>query len=310
MEEPVGYPIGYVSLATGLSTHLLRAWERRYNAITPIRSENGRRRYCNEDIERLRLLKTAVASGVRISTIAALDNAGLKDRLNQQTGQPPAPASEGGESAPAVSSEVQNRIDTGLAAVDRLDGAGLRRVLQAASVDLNRQMVIDAVISPLMQEVGARWAKGRMRIVHGHLAANIVQACLERMLEAPQTITADRPRMLIAAPAGQWCYLGALAVAVTAQDHGWAPALVGANLPSEEIAAACDIIDPQIVVLSITCRIDDAYMHGEVQRLAHYIGDRCPVIAGGRAAPRYRDSIAAGGGIVCETTEHLLSLLQ
>ena len=310
MEEPVGYPIGYVSLATGLSTHLLRAWERRYNAITPIRSENGRRRYCKEDIERLRLLKTAVASGVRISTIAALDNAGLKDRLNQQRGQPPAPAGEGGESAPAVSSEVQNLIDAGLAAVDRLDGAGLRRVLQAASVDLNRQTVLDEVIRPLMEEVGTRWARGQMRIVHGHLAANVVQACLERMLEAPRNVSAGRPRMVIAAPGGQWCFLGALAVAVTVQDHGWVPALVGANLPSEEIAAACDILDPQMLALSMTCRIDDAYMHGDFQRLARYIGDRCPIIAGGRAAPRYRDSIAAGGGTVCGTTEHLLALLQ
>jgi cobalamin-dependent methionine synthase I len=177
-------------------------------------------------------------------------------------------------------------------------------------VDLNRLSVLDGMIRPLMDEVGARWAQGRMRIVHGHLAANVVQACLERMLEAPRDASAGRPRMVIAAPAGQWCFLGALAVAVIVQDLGWVPALVGANLPSEEIAAACDIIDPQLLALSITCRIDDAYMHGELQRLAHYLGGRCPIIAGGRAAPRYRDSIQAAGGTVCDTAEHLLSLLQ
>lgn len=310
MDKPVGYPIGYVSLATGLSTHVLRAWERRYDAITPIRRENGRRCYSKQNIDRLLLLKEAVAAGFRISSIAGLDNVGLKDLLNEGGLPPRTAAALGAGSKKADDDEVQRIIGTGVAAIERLDGAGLRRVLLDAAVGLNRQTLLDGVVSPLMHEVGARWAEGRMRIVHGHLAANIVQACLERMLDAPLEITTGRPRILIAAPAGQWCFLGALAVAVTAHDRGWAPALVGANLPSEEIATACDILAPQMLALSITCRIDDAYMHGEIHRLMRYVGQRCPIIAGGRAAGRYRGSIAAGGGTLCDTTEQLLALLQ
>lgn len=311
MEDPAGYPIGYVSLATGLSTHALRAWERRYNAITPHRTESGRRLYSREHIDRLLLLKKAVAAGFRISTIAALDGDGLRRLIHPRPHHLPGGAVPHAQSELPEDADVHDTIDAGLAAVDRLDGEALRSVLQSAALGLNRQTVLEAVIRPLMDEVGARWADGRMRIVHGHLAANVVQACLERMLEAPQdAMAAGRPRLVIATPAGQWCYLGALAVAVTVQDHGWSPALVGANLPSEEIATACEILEPQMLALSITCRIDDAYMHNELMRLSRHLGDRIPFLAGGRAAERYRRSIEAGGGTFCGTTSQLLALLQ
>ena len=90
MEEPAGYPIGYVSLATGLSTHALRAWERRYSAITPVRTESGRRLYSRADIDRLLLLKEAIAAGFRISAVAGLDDAGLSRLVQPRAhGRPP-----------------------------------------------------------------------------------------------------------------------------------------------------------------------------------------------------------------------------
>ncbi len=72
MPQPIGFPIGYVSSYTGLSTHVLRAWERRYHAVNPNRSAGGRRLYTQADIDRLLLLKQVVDSGHAISNVACL----------------------------------------------------------------------------------------------------------------------------------------------------------------------------------------------------------------------------------------------
>ncbi|NIS60351.1 MAG: MerR family transcriptional regulator, partial [Proteobacteria bacterium] len=50
------HPIRFVARQTGLTPHVIRAWERRYNAIVPGRSPTNRRLYSEGNIERLGLL--------------------------------------------------------------------------------------------------------------------------------------------------------------------------------------------------------------------------------------------------------------
>jgi hypothetical protein len=85
---------------------------------------------------------------------------------------------------------------------------------------------------------------------------------------------------------------------------------LGGNLPCEEIGAACDVLRPQAVALSITCRIDDAFMRREIERLEDFIDGRCVLLAGGHAVERYRACIEAGGGTVCSTSDQFLALLD
>ena len=61
-----------VAKMTGLSTHTLRMWEKRYAAVLPHRTEAGGRLYTDADVMRLRLLRTLVESGHSIGGIAKL----------------------------------------------------------------------------------------------------------------------------------------------------------------------------------------------------------------------------------------------
>ena len=77
------YEISAVSRLTGLSTHVLRIWEKRYGVVVPERTETGRRRYCREDIHRLTLLKSLVDAGHTISSVAKLGIGVLEERLSK-----------------------------------------------------------------------------------------------------------------------------------------------------------------------------------------------------------------------------------
>src|SRR5947208_15218323 len=82
------HPIGVVARRTGLKPDLIRAWERRYGAVTPGRTETRRRFYSDEDIERLLLLRRAVNTGRGISQVAGLSDAELEALIEAE----PAPA--------------------------------------------------------------------------------------------------------------------------------------------------------------------------------------------------------------------------
>lgn len=74
------HQIGTVSSLTGVDVHTIRAWERRYGAIKPLRSATGRRRYDDGCIERLQLPMALVDCSEGIGTIVHLADDELRAR--------------------------------------------------------------------------------------------------------------------------------------------------------------------------------------------------------------------------------------
>ncbi|MES2745807.1 MAG: MerR family transcriptional regulator, partial [Bdellovibrionota bacterium] len=64
------YSVKTICQLTGLNEHTLRAWERRYQVVTPHRLENGRRVYSLDDLEKLKLVTLLVRKGFLIGNIA------------------------------------------------------------------------------------------------------------------------------------------------------------------------------------------------------------------------------------------------
>lgn len=84
----VVFGISAVSRLTGISPHVLRIWERRYQVVDPERSESKRREYSREDVRRLTLIKLLVDHGHSIRHVAPLSIDQLEDQWAEAAGQP------------------------------------------------------------------------------------------------------------------------------------------------------------------------------------------------------------------------------
>jgi DNA-binding transcriptional MerR regulator len=78
------YRSGTAARLAGVPVATLRVWERRYDAIGPRTSPHGHRRYSDEDVSRLALLKALVEAGHPIGAIAHLPT----ERLRELRGAP------------------------------------------------------------------------------------------------------------------------------------------------------------------------------------------------------------------------------
>jgi MerR family transcriptional regulator, light-induced transcriptional regulator len=67
-----------VAHRTGLTSHVIRVWEKRYAAVSPLRTSTNRRLYLDSDVERLQLLRRATLAGHSIGQIARLPTEGLR----------------------------------------------------------------------------------------------------------------------------------------------------------------------------------------------------------------------------------------
>ena len=77
------YNIQIASKLSGVGTHTLRAWEKRYGAVVATRNDSGRRLYSDEDIEKLRLLSELCSLCSSIGTIAKNSVEDLKGFLKK-----------------------------------------------------------------------------------------------------------------------------------------------------------------------------------------------------------------------------------
>src|SRR4051812_22323138 len=78
--------IGTLSERVGVSPELLRAWEKRYDLLQPIRTDGGFRLYSPADEERVRTMRRHVEAGVPAAEAARLALA--ETRAERDGGEP------------------------------------------------------------------------------------------------------------------------------------------------------------------------------------------------------------------------------
>ena len=280
MDNKGVYAIRYVSQRTGLTPHVIRAWEKRYKAVVPLRSPKNRRLYSEDDVQRLLLLKRVTDEGHNISHIEKLDSSELLELAQQEASMAPwATNSNSGHLQKKAAQDYRNEC---LSAVINLDPDRLNRSYDQAIVHLTRSALLKEVIVPLFEEIGNLWRNGSLKIINEHMATSVTRTLLLNMLRA--TAVSDMaPRIVIATAVGQWHDMGALTVAVTAAEYGWHSLYYGPNLPAEEIAAAVKQSSARAVAISFTHLLDHHPFISELRKLRRYIGNDLILFVGGQA---------------------------
>jgi DNA-binding transcriptional MerR regulator/methylmalonyl-CoA mutase cobalamin-binding subunit len=286
------------ALRSGLTPEVLRAWERRYRAVAPARSAAGQRLYSDADVEHLRLMGEATATGRRIGEIASLPVRQLQ-RLVAEDRAAPRPTADGAE-ASALLEEC-------LAGAMALDIYSLEVALARALIALKAEAFADGVIAPLMRTIGERWARGEVTPVHEHLASAALRRVLGDVIRDLQS-HAMGPMLVVATPSRQQHELGAMAAAVAASLAGWRVTYLGPDLPAADLAGAARDLQAAAVALSLTIAERDAVR--EVRLLRRLAGARVTILVGGRATARLNGQLERGGVIHVKDLASLRATLQ
>jgi len=279
MDTRPAFSIRVVARRTGLGTHQIRAWERRYGAVVPQRSAGGHRLYSEADIERLRLLHRLTNAGHPIGQLARLSPEALGALAHSIPPDPP------------LAAEALVRC---LAGANRLDPAALDLELNRAHAELGHHVLVDQLLTPLLTQTGLLWQQGTLPIAVEHLITEVVRSFLGR-LQASAAPPPEAPLLVATTPAGQRHELGALLAAHAALSAGWRAVFLGPDLPAEEIAFACRRSGARALALSLVFPTGDPDLPGELVRLRNLVGPRLAVLAGGSAAPGYQPALEAVG---------------
>lgn len=297
----VQHSIKFAAKKTGLSTHVIRIWEKRYEAVSPNRTDTNRRCFTDEEIERLMLLRSATLAGHSIRNIARLPVEKLRELTRDNP--PPALARDGEDqqAAPTIEAAIQLIL--------KHHAGDLEQLLSQAALHLGFHGLLERVIAPLARRVGDLWAEGKLTAAHEHFASAVLRNFLVR--NSPSySQSGHAPTLIVSTPAGQLHELGAVMVAAAANDLGWRVVYLGTSLPALEIAGAAIRNHARAVALSVVFPGDDPQLSEELDNLRKNLPAEIKIIVGGRAAESYQKSLEKIGATHTQTLAEFSTFLK
>ncbi len=292
------HPIGIVARRTGLTPAVLRAWERRYGVVLPLRTEGGQRHYSDDDVLRLSLLRRATEGGRRISQVALFSMEQLQRLVTEDEAQHRGSWAPG----PPVGLSAVGVLERAQRAVEEMNSGELERILTRGAMGLPLTTVLENVIVPLLGGMGTAWEKGRIGPAHEHLASVSIRRFLEWALG---TVDEGKgaPVLLAATPAGERHELGALLSAVSGAAEGWKGIFLGPDLPAEEIVSAAIKLEVRLVALACFDPSTRQALPGEIMKIRRELPADIYLVLGGPLAVSEEEALMAEGVEVLGTLE-------
>lgn len=280
----VQHSIKMAARKSGLTAHVIRVWERRYNAVSPDRSDTNRRRYSDAEIERLTLLRAATHAGHSIGNIAKLPLEKLRKLAFEATPAAGLPASK------RSGATATQALAASIGAIEKLNSTELVEILGRAAVAFGQHGLLEKIIAPLAQQVGELWRAGTITAAHEHFASAVIRNFLVQNSKS-YAANGTAPVLVVGTPAGQLHELGAVMVAAAANDLGWRVIYLGTSLPAVEIAGAAIQNKARAVAMSIVYPDDDPNLAQELESLRKHLPPEIKIITGGRAAESYNPTL-------------------
>jgi DNA-binding transcriptional MerR regulator len=245
------YRIHQAAQAVGISAQLLRAWERRYGLLSPVRTESGYRLYSEEEITFLRAVKALVDQGHSISDVARTP----RERLLETAPPQKSPT------APQSLSSKGTFLDATLVAIQNFDRPALESALFRATGmgALTPAETCDRVLTPLLVEIGIRWEQGRLSVAAEHFGSSILRHHLQALLAQASQRSAQCAPIVCASLEGELHEGGILVFAIHVATLGWPILYLGAHTPLTDIIATAEQEQAQGIALSMTMLLPKAF---------------------------------------------------
>ena len=277
--------IKIATLRSGLTPHVIRMWEKRYEAVETARSATNRRLYSEESIHRLVQLAELTRNGHSIGTIANLSDIELTDLYEALT-----PSILNLADQEDSHKKYHQVIQASLTAISSFDQFTLEKNFDLVVKKYGYTALIEKVLIPLIHSVGQLWHDGELTTAEEHAATSFVKdyLCISARSFSPPT---NAPKILITTPQGQLHELGASLAASQARKIGWQVIYLGTSLPPDEIAGAAEKMGALAVILSIIYPLDDPQVNGHLRKLRSQLDSNIPIIIGGPQSKYYTPTI-------------------
>ena len=224
---------------SGIKAHTIRIWEQRYHFLKPNRTGTNIRYYCNRELKTILNISLLNKFGYKISHI---------DKMNEQELN-----GRGIISLSTQDAQQERIVNELIAHMIDLDIDLFEQKLDRYILEKGVDRAITQIIFPFLQRVGILWLTNHVHPAQEHLVMNCIRQKLIVGIEGVVTQRQSARIVLLFLPEGEHHELGLLYVYYLMKTHGVKVLYLGADMPMEDVAFACQARRPDYLYTHLTC---------------------------------------------------------
>ncbi|HHY20351.1 MAG TPA: MerR family transcriptional regulator [Bacilli bacterium] len=234
-EQDGKYNIKAISTLLGIQPGTLRAWERRYQIIEPIRNQAGHRLYTDEHVSVLRWLIDKVNKGFTIGQAVGLLEKG-DVRLEKEANY----LYE--DNLDRLRQELLNEL------LQFRDEKAEMLLSQAYSLFHYEKVLLD-VLSPLLVKIGEMWEEGNITVAHEHFISSFLRTKIGQVF---QSFASEPylPKVVAVCAPGEAHEFGLLMFTIFLRRKGFDVIYLGAGIPQKDVEEVTEITNAKFLFIS------------------------------------------------------------
>ncbi|MBT2163388.1 MerR family transcriptional regulator [Zobellia barbeyronii] len=206
---------------SGIKAHTIRIWEKRYNLLSPERTDTNIRRYSLESLQKLLNITLLYSNGHKISKIANLKEGKIPEIVNELISK-------------NNNSQV---INTFKLAMINFDEQLFTRTFKTLLLDKSFSEVFKEVFIPLLNELGLLWQTDTICPAHEHFISNLVK---QKILISTQDLSVEeasnkKTTFIAYLPENEIHEIGLLYLNYEIVSRGYKSVYLGQTVPLESL---------------------------------------------------------------------------
>jgi DNA-binding transcriptional MerR regulator len=210
---------------SGVQPQTIRMWERRYNALQPIRSEGNTRYYNDDQLKRLLNIVSLTQAGLKISKICKLSDDEIRQILQKEIHKT---TSDDNQVEYFISQLINSTLDYDTYTIDKL----LSECIDHFGIPITYKRII----YPLLIRVGLMWCQDSICPAQEHFLSGLIrQKLFTAINNIPPSTGSVNSTWLLFLPEDESHDIGLLFAHYLLRQENRRIIYLGANVPFESI---------------------------------------------------------------------------
>lgn len=260
------YSIRDLEKLSGIKSHTIRIWEKRYNLIKPERSQTNRRLYSDSDLRKLINVAVLTRNGIKISHIAKLSLEEIDDKVAVLLRE---------------NQKKDNYIDGMVMAMVELNEDVFSSVLLRAVIRNGFEETFENIVFPFLARVGLLWQTGAINPAQEHFVTSFLR---QKIISATDSLVVNRSpvqkRVALFLPGNELHEMGLLYYNYLIRKNGHTTIYLGQMLPLEALTEVDTVWDPGFLLTGTLSGFTDEPAFQYVKILSEMFPEKIILVAG------------------------------
>jgi len=233
---------------SGINVHSIRAWEKRYNALTPHRTKGNTRYYDGNQLKRLLNIVSLMNDNYKISELCSMsDDTLVKLLLNKLETEKTESYSDDFLVSQLVSSAIN------------FDELLFDKIFSRAVAKYGLEDAYLVVIYPTIQRLGVLWSIDGVSVAQEHFATHLFRQKLITSIDILPLKDNKKGSWLLFLPEGELHEIGLLMANYLIRNSGEYSIYLGANSPIKTVKDTAEVVKPSFLLTFLVANNNPEY---------------------------------------------------